>query len=1631
MSHCGVSDGIQQLQTKLNAMEAELLQTWKTLEFLSCDYLRMSQRLETVELLLDRQQATIHRLVGLYHSSSTTASALDTSDMASSTLRRELSDEDFVAQLMAQLRNVDSQLVQSEAPASMAVPASTTADEAFYRSLNSAHRESPSFVSESDNELKMIWEANEMAASGDCPSLNLRPSPLQSSNAVSAVTDDQRNDDESRNDDEGRNDVFSSLEYFNYRGSASATVQPPEDEPPTWLMGWPSPNRPAMTPAETEAAMLHEQLRLAFLESKLKRSQRDVSPTVFPDNTDRRRHTPATTTYGLRNAVTSAKRIDALSANGSSSFCSYHQEAAVASEPASSVQISTATTASKSPVKTFPMPPPKKLISSSDQRPLTPLPSGSNPNDQTSDSIVASVPEPVSSLHLVSTTATTWIRSPLRTATLSSAPTIHRSPTKTTNTTCSCTTRSDSGVSSLSGNWSSFEKSPGSPKHSSHSLLSTSFGVASSDVATLGMNNHRRQSSASKGSVLTTETWNLLGSICSVAPTPVVTASDGGNRNPPALQNHRVPGPPPIPPKYRQSTEPPSFPPPVLPPPPLPQNLDQDWYSHGVVYPSDNYRSNTPSPAPGSAPEAAEALSMVPPPAPSDYHQNQNQNQLNQQRHYHHHPEQEKLRTAKNMLREGEGAKIPAELHYDAARLVQRSPFAFPIQPVMDTDSSPQHRPLYQNLQPQSVSHSQSNQNINENLSKNYESNSIINDYEDDDIDAAFYRDGCANRPMSEASSDQGNGSAYLLSSSQVIVSQCGYISIASSSKVAGRSPGCASASGTTSFGKSGGNASRGKSLRWLPTFGRLGTKGRSCSLPGFSGVDDSFAPVLDVATGRHGQPSLTSNRVAEGTATKRSGLGWARSSNFGRASSLPRLKKGTAKNVMSKLSSLVSRGGSNNNSTNNNKPVDPQLYGHCTDFDYQTSLREERLFHMPVAGGGNSNGNPKNRKKNNTTQPQQGERRHLISYFNEGFDLGNDWDHIKTDPSEPVAAVHDDAMAPFSTGWSPVARLSTSSIVGSNEFAVSRAVGRYRRQLNTALGSTIEQPPTPTTSQPQPASPVLPLPQSPMSELVLPDVTCVLSQITPDSEGMLSSETQTAEVAFARVPSSSLLPLASYLEVGAVTSALSTSLPDVHERPTSMNECPMNMTASAGASRNTSRMPSRWQSTEESIDTEDEWYLYGMKQLELEMERTAKQSDTTVPSPSDQLGQSCPQTSENTATSMPTVLQGVSATIDAAPSNSNHLLAGDIFAEMAEPVPACVEATADELKLVSSSTQEHTLEHRTSQELETPGSHLSVTQQIHWNKLYVDEDDQDDNDDDQQEDYSSGETSGPDSPMDEPNDADDSVACEAPSYDCDLSETQGESLPPLPPQLSQPVAPLSTKTGSEFGFSGPVSLLSGAGSKASNIASSVFSFFASSSTSVPGLTSVTPTPEASSTIAPSQEDSVALHSPSGPIAAYPTLTEDTAAIATLVVSESTPDATPGGADPQSTVVDPDAPESALGSPRAGKAGAARWKLVKTLRDKKAEPKAAAVSPTAVQAVRFLTSACSSSLQRQHCWLNLTLRNTTLRITGCFFALHDELSCNSIEKLIKLCALFYNNGTKPVLHSIIDWSYSCRRRCDV
>ncbi|KAL7642692.1 UNVERIFIED_CONTAM: hypothetical protein RMT77_007257 [Armadillidium vulgare] len=117
---------MERLGTRLNVLETELRYAWRALDMLSQEYVKMWERLEKLEILLYEQQTVIAQLLEFY-------TAFDFRKLAES---KE-----------GPLGSSNSDQGEIRIP-----------DEAFYRSLNNAHRDDISQVREArDNDTSRVW----------------------------------------------------------------------------------------------------------------------------------------------------------------------------------------------------------------------------------------------------------------------------------------------------------------------------------------------------------------------------------------------------------------------------------------------------------------------------------------------------------------------------------------------------------------------------------------------------------------------------------------------------------------------------------------------------------------------------------------------------------------------------------------------------------------------------------------------------------------------------------------------------------------------------------------------------------------------------------------------------------------------------------------------------------------------------------------------------------------------------------------------------------------------------------------------------------------------------------------------------------------------------------------------------------------------------------------------------------------------------------------------------------------------------------------------------------------------------------------------------------------------------------
>ncbi|CAG7822724.1 unnamed protein product [Allacma fusca] len=162
-----LEDYMEKLGTRLSVLETELRYAWKALDLLSQEYVVMWNRMEKAENLLTQQQAIITKIMEeqqeelaatdptllCYTSESPTTSKRD--DMGKSDNFRRMGDTDGSHNNSTFI----SSLVSTTPPSKTSSSRNSTRipDEAFYRSLNVAHRDSGTAVV-TEQELSLIWE---------------------------------------------------------------------------------------------------------------------------------------------------------------------------------------------------------------------------------------------------------------------------------------------------------------------------------------------------------------------------------------------------------------------------------------------------------------------------------------------------------------------------------------------------------------------------------------------------------------------------------------------------------------------------------------------------------------------------------------------------------------------------------------------------------------------------------------------------------------------------------------------------------------------------------------------------------------------------------------------------------------------------------------------------------------------------------------------------------------------------------------------------------------------------------------------------------------------------------------------------------------------------------------------------------------------------------------------------------------------------------------------------------------------------------------------------------------------------------------------------------------------------------
>ncbi|KAF6210485.1 hypothetical protein GE061_013591 [Apolygus lucorum] len=198
-----IGDCMERLGTRIGLLESELRYAWRALDLLSQEYLKMWERLEKLELLLCEQQGVISQLIDFY-------TAVESGEVIGGGCSIEEADSGSCMDLVPAHAHpivTDSELaissttdaLISELKIKMGVDEINLPDEAFYRSLNNAYRNDlvstmhPPVAAMGASQLGMIWEEPEEDSNGN-----------------------GRREEQKLIDEE----LYSSVDYNEYRGSS-------------------------------------------------------------------------------------------------------------------------------------------------------------------------------------------------------------------------------------------------------------------------------------------------------------------------------------------------------------------------------------------------------------------------------------------------------------------------------------------------------------------------------------------------------------------------------------------------------------------------------------------------------------------------------------------------------------------------------------------------------------------------------------------------------------------------------------------------------------------------------------------------------------------------------------------------------------------------------------------------------------------------------------------------------------------------------------------------------------------------------------------------------------------------------------------------------------------------------------------------------------------------------------------------------------------------------------------------------------------------------------------------------------------------------------------------------------------
>ncbi|CAG9853812.1 unnamed protein product [Phyllotreta striolata] len=206
-----INEYMERLGTRLNILETELKYAWRALDLLSQEYIKMWERLEKLEGLLYEQQSVISQLLDFYTSGGAcaqTAHSLEGKLGELEVIREILGNgavEDGLEEGLdvttshGQSLELEKMEMESEID-EMHVP-----DEAFYKSLNQAYRED--LVGDDPgygiSQLGMIWEEREEGSENGERERDRDRQPIDTSSRL-----------------EENQEIYSALDYKDYRGNS-------------------------------------------------------------------------------------------------------------------------------------------------------------------------------------------------------------------------------------------------------------------------------------------------------------------------------------------------------------------------------------------------------------------------------------------------------------------------------------------------------------------------------------------------------------------------------------------------------------------------------------------------------------------------------------------------------------------------------------------------------------------------------------------------------------------------------------------------------------------------------------------------------------------------------------------------------------------------------------------------------------------------------------------------------------------------------------------------------------------------------------------------------------------------------------------------------------------------------------------------------------------------------------------------------------------------------------------------------------------------------------------------------------------------------------------------------------------